>query len=248
MSSIRVPDRRRAAPPATATAPAVCVFRLYDQEIRIPPSAHTFDGFRAWSQSDDFPEQGRICFIQGEIVIDMSGDELQTHNKVKGEVARILLNLNAKHDLGELYVDGAQISNETAGVSNQPEGCFCSWEALESERVRLIPREGEAGQFIEVEGTPDWVMEIVSDSSVHKDTHQLRIAYHAAGIPEYWLIDARGEEIRFEILWYTAAEYVPAPEKNGWQESKVFKRKFRLQRRRGRLGLWQYTLQMKPLR
>jgi Uma2 family endonuclease len=91
-------------------------------------------------------------------------------------------------------------------------------------------------------------MEVVSHSSVRKDTQQLRLAYHAAGISEYWLIDARGEEIDFQILWHTPAEYVPAPKKNGWQESRVFKRKFRLQRRRGRLNLWEYTLQMKPLR
>jgi Uma2 family endonuclease len=248
MSSVRVADRRKGSPTQPVTEPAVCVVRLYDQEVRIPSSAHTFAGFRAWSRSDEFPDKGRICFIQGEIIIDMSGDELQTHNEVKSAITYTVYGLNQKQDLGKLYVAGAQIANETAAVSNQPEGCFCSWEALESGRVRLIPREGEEGQYIEVEGTPDWVMEVVSDSSVREDTRQLRIAYHAAGIPEYWLIDARGEEIRFEILWHTEAEYVAAPEKNGWHESRVFKRKFRLQRRRGRLGLWQYTLQMKPLR
>src|SRR5262249_34297703 len=49
-------------------------------------------------------------------------------------------------------------------------------------------------------GRPDWVVEIVSRSTVHKDTQRLRTLYHRAGIPEYWLIDARGAEIEFQIL------------------------------------------------
>jgi Uma2 family endonuclease len=205
-------------------------------------------GFATGRGAKFFPEKARICFIQGEILIDLSNEELETHNQVKAAIYYPVFGLNRKQDLGEVYVSGAHFSNETAQVSNQPDACFCSWEALESGRVRLIPRQGEAGQYIELEGTPDWVMEVVSDSSVRKDTQQLRIAYHAAGIPEYWLIDARGEEIDFRILWYTPTEYVSAPEKNGWQESRVFKRKFRLQRRRGRLNLWEYTPQMKSLR
>src|SRR5437763_17169120 len=126
MSSIRVADRRQKAPPVPATEPAVCVVHLYDQEIRIPPSAHTFAGFRAWSRSDDFPEKGRICFIQGEILIDLRNEELETHNQVKAAVYYAVFGLNKKQDLGEMYVSGAQFSNESAEVSNQPEACFCS--------------------------------------------------------------------------------------------------------------------------
>jgi Uma2 family endonuclease len=37
---------------------------------------------------------------------------------------------------------------------------------------------------MELEGTPDWVLEVVSQSSVAKDTKWLRESYHKAGIPE----------------------------------------------------------------
>ena len=43
------------------------------------------------------------------------------------------------------------------------------------------------------------MVEIVSDASVKKDTERLPAAYHAAGIREFWLIDARGVEVRFTI-------------------------------------------------
>ena len=50
--------------------------------------------FRWWVQSDAFPDHVRVTFLDGEIYLDMSKEELETHNKVKIEVLRVLLNLN----------------------------------------------------------------------------------------------------------------------------------------------------------
>jgi hypothetical protein len=36
--------------------------------IRVPTSAATLQGFRRWATSDEFPERGRIPFIDSEIV------------------------------------------------------------------------------------------------------------------------------------------------------------------------------------
>src|SRR5205823_171819 len=105
---------------------------------------------------------------------------------VKSEIGRVLGNLNKKRKLGEFYADGALLTNVEANLSTEPDATFIRWESLETGRVRLVPREGEQGQFIEVEGTPDWVMEVVSKSSVAKDTRRLREQYHRAGIREYW--------------------------------------------------------------
>jgi Uma2 family endonuclease len=225
-----------------------CAVVLEDQGLSIPASALTLSGFRAWAKSDDFPERGRISFVYPEIFVDMSPEELQTHGKVKLAVTLALGSLVRKHDLGEFYPDRTLVTNEAAGLSTEPDGAFASWETLESGRVKLIPREEEPEQFLEVQGTPDWVMEIISNTSVRKDTRRLRETYHRAGIPEYWLIDARGEAIAFEILQHTPAEYVPAPGPVSWKRSSVFGRQFRLERRRGRLGLWQYTLRSRPVR
>ena len=89
---------------------------------------------------------------------------------------------------------------------------------------------------------PDWVLEIVSESSVRKDTETLRDVYYRAGIREYWIIDARGETIVFQILRWSRADYRATPRRGGWQRSRVFERSFRLERERDDLGLWEYTL------
>ena len=70
-------------------------------------------------------------------------------------------------------------------------------------------------------------------------------AYHRAGIPEYWIIDARGEEIDFHILHRRKSGYASAPARGGWQRSRVFGRSFRLDRKLDEFGLWEYTLHVK---
>ncbi len=199
------------APPAPPASLARCAIVLDDREVIIPPSAYTLAGFRAWAKSDQFPERGRFSFIANELFIDMSPEELQTHGKVKAAVGYAIYALIEDRNLGEFYPDRTLLTNEAADVSTEPDAAFAKWETLESGRVRLVPREEEPEKFLEVQGTPDWVLEIVSNTSVRKDTRQLREAYYRAGIPEYWLIDARGNEIDFQILQHTEAGYVATP-------------------------------------
>jgi Uma2 family endonuclease len=213
--------------------------------IRIPTTALTLAGFRDWATSPEFPEHVRAAFIDGEVYIDMSNEDLEVHVAVKGEVYRVLGPIVRAERLGKFYADGGLVSNEPAEVSNNPDASFLSFETIRSGRARLVPREGKPGRYKEIEGTPDWVLEVISDSSVEKDTEKLRTAYHAAGIPEYWLIDARGEDIVFTILLWRKSGYAAAPVKDGWQRSKVFGRSFRLARQRDEVGLWEYTLEVR---
>lgn len=242
MATVSAPRRR----PATKKAPAAPVAE--DRwSFHIPTSAMTLAGFRDWATSDDFPEHIRAAFINEEIYLDMSKEELETHNKVKMEIARVLLNWNQEQQRGTFGGDGMLISNEAAGVSNNPDALFFTHASLQAGRVRLLPREGEQGQYLEIVGTPDWVLEVVSNSSVHKDTVQLRQAYHRAGISEYWLIDARGDDINYQILHRRKNGYAAVPQRGGWQRSRVFGQSFRLERRRGVAGLWEYTLHVQPI-
>jgi Uma2 family endonuclease len=234
-----------APPPAEL---AGCVFRFNGQQVRVPFSAHTLAGFRAWARSDQFPQQGQVSFLGQEVVVDMSPEKVESHNKVKTEVTRVLANLNVKLDLGDLYGDRTLLTNAEVGLSTEPDGAFATWATLESGRLRPVKKKDEDEDYLEIEGAPDWVLEIVSASSVRKDTQTLRELYHRAGVPEYWLIDARGEEIAFELLRHEPAGYVARVTRGGWQKSAVFGRSFRLERSRGRLGAWHYTLRMKVTR
>ena len=238
--------------PATSTPMTPRVRRrvMYDDDVRsryyfnIPTSAHTLPGFREWSYSDSFPEHGTITFLGGEIIIDLSPERIESHGDVKSEVCRVVGNLVVTEDRGKFYLDRMRFVHEPAGISNEPEALFMSWEALIEKRIRKVPAANEK-DYVEFEGTPDWVLEIVSPSSVFKDTVKLRERYHRANIPEYWLIDAREAKILFEILHHAPDSYRRSPAKRGWQYSNVFGKHFRLSRIKDRLGDSAYRLDMK---
>ncbi len=216
------------------------VHALYDGiEVTIPPTAYTLDGFRQWARSDAYPERGKITYTCGDVIVDMSPERSETHNQVKSEINGVLGPMIKRLDLGRYMPDGMWITNDEADLSNEPDAVFASWETLESGRAVLSSDE------LELIGTPDWVLEIVSKSSVRKDTKILVDRYHRGGIREYWIIDARGDDLQFTVLQHEEQGYVAAPAADGWTASRVFAREFRLDRQRDRVGGWQYTLHVR---
>jgi Uma2 family endonuclease len=214
--------------------------------IRIPTSAATLEGFREWATSPTFPENLRAAFIEREIFLDMSNEDPELHVMVKTVVTSRLFQINQEKKLGRLYADGMQVVNREAELANNPDASFASWKSLRSGRVRITRRRGAPAHYKDMEGSPDWVLEVLSDSSVEKDTQRLRRAYHRAGVSEYWIVDARGEEVILQILYRRKRGYVAAPVKDGWQRSPVFGCEFRLTRQQVELELWDYTLDMRP--
>jgi Uma2 family endonuclease len=213
-----------------------------DREIAVPSSALDHAGFRAWVTSPEFPDGLRATFVDREVLLDMSPEALDTHNQVKRAVTRAIDNIVIAEELGELYVDGMLITNRAAALSTEPDLAFATWETLELGRLRRVPRAKKA-DCVELEGTPDLVVEIVSDTSVRKDTVLLRDAYAKAGVQEYWLIDARGATLSFEILALAGRGGHPTrtrPKRS--QLSAVLGRRFSLRRKRSRSGGWAYDL------
>jgi hypothetical protein len=94
---------------------------------------------------------------------------------------------------------------------------------------------------------PSWVTDLNSfrrwaDSGDFPDTGRicytetLRKAYWEAGIPEYWLVDARPEPLSFEILKHASRGYSAVRKQAGWVKSAVFGRSFCLVRTANKLG------------
>jgi Uma2 family endonuclease len=183
----------------------------------IPDWVRDQASFRRWARSDEFPERGLFSFLKGDIWVDVSMERL-AHNKLKGEIGRVLGNLVTANDLGEYLPDRMMLTNEAAELSTEPDGMFLSFAALESGRVRT--EEGE--DSVEVEGTPDMVLEVISPHSVRKDTVVLRELYWDAGVPEYWLVDPRVTPVRLDILRRTSRGYSTARRQEGWLKSAVF--------------------------
>jgi Uma2 family endonuclease len=202
---------------------------LYDDAVVIPDGISDLEAFRRWAHSEDFPEAGRICFLHGDVWVDMSREQVFTHNQLKQEFNLVLGGLVKVQRLGRFFPDGLLVTHDRAQLACQPDGTFVSRQTLKSGRVRLV--EGEKGGYLELAGTPDMVLEIVSSSSVEKDTVTLPDLYWRAEIPEYWLVDARSSRLQFEILHYQSNGYATVRKQGGWVESQVFGRSFRLTRR-----------------
>ncbi len=214
-----------------------------DGQFTVPAKVIDIRSFRNWMDSPRFPERGRIWWLCGKVWADMSREQIFTHLAVKNEYAVVLTGLVRSRKRGLFLPDGLLLSNFAADIAGNPDGTFISNETLDSERIRLI--EGAESGFVEVQGSPDMVLEVVSDGSERKDTVVLRQAYWEAGIREYWIVDARKDPLVFEILRHTAKGYVAARSVHGWVKSAVFGKSFRLTKVLDRRGFPEYTLHVK---
>jgi len=209
-----------------------------EDHVEIPMDLRSLADFRRWAVSDSFPERGRIDYLAGGIEVDMSPEDLHAHGKLKVELVRVLADRVARLDLGELYSDRTRVSCPDVDLSVEPDLVLVTNESLDSGRVRFVPRAGGGeDRYIELEGPPDLIVEIVSDASVRKDTERLPGLYHAAGVREFWLADARRAELVFRIHRAGASGYEPAPaDPAGFQFSAVLDRWYQLRRTRNRHG------------
>ncbi len=220
---------------------------LLEEQIEIPANLDSLAAFRAWATSDDFPERGRIDFLGGRIEVDMSPEDLYCHGTLKVELVGAFRGRVKADSLGSLFTDSTRVSCPAAGVSAEPDLVFVSEESLDAGRVRPIAKStGEPDRYVELEGPPDLIVEIVSDASVRKDTERLPLAYYAAGVSEYWLVDARGKDLIFLIHRRGPAAYEPVEaDADGYQHSAVFERRYRLDRGRNARGRVEFDLKEK---
>jgi Uma2 family endonuclease len=216
---------------------------VFEEQIEIP-SIQDLADFRAWALSDVFPQRGRIDYIAGRIEVDMSPEDLFTHGTLKAQVAGKIERRVEELDLGHTFVAEARVSSVEGNVSAEPDVVVISYAALDEGRVTLVPKATAAeGRYVEIEGAVDLIVEIVSDSSVVKDTKRLPAAYYGAGVLEMWLIDARSESLIFQIRQRGATSFVASPaDENGFQRSEVLDCLVHLERERHRRGHWVYRL------
>ena len=212
--------------------------------LRMPVQVTDLEAFRCWVHSEALPEDTRACFLDGEVWVDMSKEQLFSHNQVKSEF-NIVLGMLAKTSRGGRYLpDGMLLTNTEANLSSQPNGLYFSAESLQSGRILLV--EGAKSGIVEIEGSADMVLEIISDSSVEKDTRVLPDLYFRAGVAEFWRVDARGNTVSFEILRRGFTDFEAVENVGGWLKSDVFGRAFSLARQSDAMGHPEYTLSHRP--
>lgn len=228
--------------------PGITSILIQPQGIRIPGAIPTLAAFREWARSDDFPEHGRIDWVGGDVEVDISPEDVNTHGTVKGAIARDLSVLVELSDRGVVLIDSTRLSSDPADLSAEPDVLVLLSDSLDTGRARLIPKSGgAAGRYVEIEGAADLVVECVSDSSTTKDLERLPLRYHRAGCRELWLVDARAAVIGFRLLRHAPANWEEAPVNvDGFRWSGVLGASVRLVRIPIRGGLVRYRLESRP--
>ena len=210
-------------------------------EFSVPASAYSLQGFREWALSEEYPERGQITFSSDGLIIDMSPELFETHNYIKMDVGSTLNRLVQQRKLGRFFGDRALFSNERGSICTEPDAMFISGQSVHSGRCTLVESK-RPGVNIEVLGSPDWILEVVSPTSVRKDKVILREGYFRAGVGEYWIIDSLGDEIEFQMLVPGMHGYDPVESRDGWLASPTFGCSFRLSAEKDKDGFLHYTL------
>jgi hypothetical protein len=212
---------------------------IFNGQMEIPAEFSNLSSFRRWCMSPAYPERGDVFWIDGDIWVSDELEDFSTHNAIKTEIIRVLGNWAKAVDLGYVYSDGMRLVHPRASLSVEPDAMYASFESVESRRVQLKPNKKD--RILELVGSPEMVLEVTSDSSVSKD-ERLEQKYFAAGVIEYWRVDARGKKIRFDILMRGPGGFVATPRQGGRIHSTVFDRTFELLVKTGRIGLPNFTL------
>jgi Uma2 family endonuclease len=213
---------------------------MIDGEVLIPGWVVDHESYRRWAHSDEFPKKGHYSYIDGTLWVDLTMEEFFSHNQMKVVYSGVLGPLVRKADTGYFRGDGNLWTNVEAGISTEPDSLFFTYEALRSQRVRLV--KGASHGYVEMEGSPNMILEIVNDSSVKKDTQTLKDNCAKAGVDEYWLVDARGPALLFQIWCLQDGNYALAANEDGWLASTVFGHSFKLEQGKDRLGHPQFEL------
>src|SRR5262249_19657475 len=156
----------------------------------------------------------RISHLNGDLWVDMYM-ETAVHNELKFAVTWTWQALNREARLGKVYIDRMRLTHPEAGLSTEPDGIFFTREALERQLVQLVRGE----QSLEIVGSPEVVLEVISHTSVKKDTKILPPLYWKAGVMEYWLVDSRNKEPRFTLFRRGPKGFAATRKQDGWQKS-----------------------------
>src|SRR4051794_11375429 len=101
---IIVPD------PGTKERPMATV--LFETEkVTIPLSVNSLASFRRWVATDDFPEEGRICWLDNDVWADLSMEQIFTHVRVKTRICSVLDTIATDSQMGLFLADGALLVN-----------------------------------------------------------------------------------------------------------------------------------------
>ncbi len=167
--------------------------------------------------------------------------ETADHNQIKTIITIVIGSIVMNELLGLFFADRMLLTHEGAGLSNEPDAMFVSFDRFEN-GLTVLKQGGTSKELL---GSPNMALEVISKSSVNKDRVALMAKYAQAGVDEYWLVDSTIETPVLEIHRLVSGKYVAARNHDGWVKSHLFGRSFRLTTRPGHGDRTQFILETK---
>ncbi len=131
------------------------------------------------------PDDQRYELIEGDLL--MTPSPVTKHQRVLRKLAVVLENHASTHDFGEVFFAPYDVYLDNMNVV-QPDILFVS-----KERLNII---GEKN----IQGAPDLVIEILSESTAYRDLVQKKKLYARHGVIEYWIVDPMEETVDIYLL------------------------------------------------
>jgi len=134
---------------------------------------------------DEMTEQQKVEFINGQIF--RHSPVKKRHNKAGGLLYKLIDTYVDLHNLGFVGIEKILIT--LTRNDYEPDICYFSREKAEhfTEDQMKFP-------------APDWVVEVLSDSTKANDRGVKFKDYEAHGVQEYWIIDAKKEVVEQYVL------------------------------------------------
>jgi len=131
------------------------------------------------------PDDKRYELIEGELL--MTPSPVTKHQRVSRKIEFLLEKFVTENDLGEIFHAPYDVYLDNENVL-QPDILFVS-----RERSHII---GEKN----IQGAPDLVIEIVSESTAYRDLVQKKSLYAKYGVKEYWVVVPDNEIVEVYVL------------------------------------------------
>lgn len=177
----------------------------------------------------------------------MSPEELFARSHLKAELTSSLVRC-VKRLEWLILMDSIRVASSEADLKPKPDVVLLRRNSIRNGSTRITPKANRQGDSVEIDGAVDLVIEVVTDSSVAKDTHRLPKLYFDAGVKEYWIADARNDDLIFVIHHRGDEEFVAAEISNdGWQKSVALGKQFRLLRPVVETEWVEFELQVKSI-
>ena len=134
---------------------------------------------------EELTEDGKFEFINGQVV--MHSPAKRKHINVTKNLSRLLSTFVEERELGEVYSEKALCVFPRNDY--EPDICFFS-------RTKARQLTDDTLKF----PVPDFVVEVLSDTTSDKDRHLKFDDYAAHGVGEYWIVDPEEETVEKHLL------------------------------------------------